>query len=145
MHLQDSSSDSENQFAIDVSAFICETVPGTGIRLLRARPETEPALASQLDIPKRLGLLRRQAPTQNTPTRLLQHVAAVGMTSDGAFIHLVLTVVLEVGGERHAGWFLAIIPVSEVDRWQVYLNDSREWFVWEAGRQPGNDRTNAPR
>jgi hypothetical protein len=67
---QDSSFDWENQFSIDASAFISETIPGTGVRLLRARPETEAVLAKQLEIPRRLELLRRQAPPHLTTARL---------------------------------------------------------------------------
>jgi hypothetical protein len=145
MRLQDPSSEPDNQFSLSSSAFISDSIPNTRIRLLRARPQTEAALARQLEIPRRLELLARQASPSSTAARLLQNDTRIGTTSHGASIHLVLTVVLEVGGEWHAGWFLAIIPVSEVDRWQVYLNDSREWFVREAGRQQGNDRTNVSR
>jgi hypothetical protein len=70
--------ESENQFAIDASAFIEEVIPGTRIRLLRARSETEATLARKLEIPRRLELLRRQAPPHLTTQRLLQDDAVVG-------------------------------------------------------------------
>jgi hypothetical protein len=54
MRLHDSSSQPEDQtFSIDASAFFVESVPGTGIKLLHAKPETEPTLSRQLDIPRR--------------------------------------------------------------------------------------------
>jgi hypothetical protein len=89
------STDPENQFSADASAFISETIPGTGIRLLQTRPETEATLTCQLDISRRLELLRRQAPRQGSTPRLLQDDAEVGVTSTGESVRLVLTVVIE--------------------------------------------------
>jgi hypothetical protein len=105
-------------------------ISGTGIRLLRVRPETETAIAYQLEIPRRLALLRRQAPTHLTAPRLIQDDAEVGVTSDGASVHLVLTVVVEPG-QWSGGWFLAIVPPNETEAWQNYLTAARERFVRE--------------
>jgi hypothetical protein len=138
MHSKDSSSDSENQFAIDASAFISDLLPGTGIRLLRPRPESERALASQLDIARRLELLRRQAPPSSNTPRLLQDVAAVGQTSRGEVVYLVLSVLVE-RSEWVGSWFIAIVPPNETEAWQAYLAATRERIVLEArvcGRRP---------
>jgi hypothetical protein len=126
MHIQDSSSDRDNQFSIDVSAFISETIPDIGIRLLRARLETEATLAGQLEIPRRLNLLRRQAPCHPSTSRLLQDAPRVGVTSDGACIHLVLTSIVLESGEWCGGWFIGIVPVGEAEAWQAYLAGARE-------------------
>src|SRR5215468_9723051 len=61
MRPHNSSSGAEDQFSADLSTFHVESVPNTGIKLLRARPETEPALGRQLSISHRLKLLRRSA------------------------------------------------------------------------------------
>jgi hypothetical protein len=128
MQVKDSSSDQENQFPIDVSAFISDTIPNTGIDLLRAKLETETALASQLGIKHRLELLRRQAPAHLTAARLLQDDAVVGVTNDGAVVHLVITVVVEPQ-QWSGGWFIAIVPPDENETWQAYLASAREQFV----------------
>jgi hypothetical protein len=134
MHLQDSSSEQENQFPIDASAFISETIPGTGIKLLRPKPETEETLARQLDISRRLELLRRQASAQLTALRLLQDDAEVGTTSDGASVHLVLTVVAEPQ-QWSGSWFIVTVPSNETGAWRAYLTGVREQFVREAGQR----------
>jgi hypothetical protein len=123
--------ESENQFAVDASAFIEEVPPGTRIRLLRARPETEATLARQLEIPRRLELLRRQAPPRSNTPRLLQDAPRVGATSDGACIYLVLTSIVLESGEWCGGWFIATVPVGEAEAWQAYLATAREQFVLE--------------
>jgi len=135
MHKKDSSSGDENQFSIDVSAFVSETISGTTIRLLRARPETQAALARQLDIPRRLELLRRcprqRIQTGSSPSaRFLQDCARVGETSAGETIFLVLSVIEDLprwGG----GWFLAVTPRDTEERFQCYLAASREAIVAE--------------
>jgi hypothetical protein len=148
MHPQDSSSRAEDQFAIDVSAFIVEVIPNTGIKLLRPRAETEPALSRQLDIVHRLELLRRCAgqkphPSTNTPlqdvpipgsdpadTRFLQNLAPVGETSRGETVYLILSAV--VGSSRwQGGWGLAVVPPHESERFQAYLADAREAIIEE--------------
>jgi hypothetical protein len=130
MQLQDPSSEPDNQFSADSCSFISETIPDTGIRLLRPRPETEPALASQLQIPHRLELLRRQAPLHLTTARLLQDDSLVGTTSDGAPVHLVLTVVVEPG-QWAGGWFIAVVAPNVSEAWKTYLIRAREQFVLE--------------
>jgi hypothetical protein len=134
MHVQDSSSEQENQFPIDSSAFISETIPGTGIKLLRPKPETEETLARQLDILRRLELLRRQASRSSTAARLLQDDTRVGTTSDGASVHLVLTVVTEPE-QWTGGWFIAVVPPDENETWQAYLANAR--VVREVSRGAG--------
>jgi hypothetical protein len=138
MHVQDLPSDQENQFPTDVCAFISETIPGTGIKLLRPKPETEAALTNQLDIKRRLELLRRQAPAPAhlTAPRLLQDVALVGVTSDGASVHLVITVVVEPP-RWSGGWFIGVVPPDENETWQAYLASAREQFVLEVSRGVG--------
>jgi hypothetical protein len=133
MQAQDSSSGWENQFSVDVSAFISETIPNTGIRLLRARPQTEAALVHQLEIPRRRRLLRRQSPLRNTAVRLLQDVAPVGETSAGEVVYLVLSVVVD----RRAwagGWWLAIVPPQETDKFRAYSAAAREAFALQLRR-----------
>jgi hypothetical protein len=125
-----SSTDPENQFSVDASAFISETIPGTGIRLLHARPECEAELAKQLSIPLRLELLRRQASQQSTAPRMLQDDAKVGETSTGESVRLVLTVVVETR-RWHGGWFIGIVPPDEIEAWQAYLASACEQFVLE--------------
>jgi hypothetical protein len=131
MRAQDSSSSQENQFSIDASTFISDFIPGTGIRLLRARPACQAELAKQLSIPLRLELLRRQAPRQSPVPRLLQDDAEVGVTSTGEIVRLVLTVVTEL--EQWTGnWFVAVLPPSEIEAWKTYLAATREMIVLEA-------------
>jgi hypothetical protein len=128
MQKQDSSSDRENQFAVDASKFISEALPNSGIRLLRSRPECETEVAKDLEIRRRLRLLRRQAllAPQPTTARLLQDEARVGVTGAGASVHLILTVVVEPGGQWAGGWFVATVPPNEAERFQHYLVDARE-------------------
>ena len=130
MHVQDSSSGQEDQFSVDSAAFVSETIPNTGIRLLRPKPETEAALAQQLDIPRRLELLRRQGPTHPTAPRLLQDEAEVGTTSTGKAVRLILSVVAEPQ-QWSGGWFLSVVPPAEIGAWQVYLVDARKAIVAE--------------
>jgi hypothetical protein len=134
MHPQDSPPNLENQFGVDSSAFISEVIPNSTIRLLRAKPETEETLARQLDISRRLELLRRQAPTHLTASRLLQDDAEVGTTSDGASVHLVLTVVVKPG-QWSGSWFIVTVPSNENGAWRAYLTGVREQFVREAGQR----------
>jgi len=49
MHSKHPSDGGKDQFAVDASAFVFETIPGTAICLLRARPETGPTFAHQLE------------------------------------------------------------------------------------------------
>jgi hypothetical protein len=134
MHREDSSSAGGNQFSIDASAFISETIPGTGIRLLRARPECEAELAKQLSIPLRLKLLRRQAPPRSNTPRLLQDDVEVGTTSTRETVCLILTVVVEPT-HWHGGWCIAIVPLNEAEAWRAYLAGARAQFVLEARRR----------
>jgi hypothetical protein len=132
MRKQDPPSARGIQFEIDPGAFVSEPILGTGIRLLRAQPETEATLAGQLEIPRRLELLRRQAPPHLTTPRLLQDDTVVGVDSNGAGIHLVLTSIVLESGVWHGGWFLTTVPTDELEAWQMYLAKARELFVREA-------------
>jgi hypothetical protein len=127
MHLEDSSSDPEDQFEIDVSAFHIEPIPGTGIKLLRAKPETEESLLRELGIPLRLELLRHGAGHQ-TDTHFLQDVAEVGQTSLGETVYLILSIVVDPS-RWQGGWGLALVPVKEAERFGTYLADVREAIV----------------
>jgi hypothetical protein len=165
MRLHDSSSQPEDQTSsIDASAFLVESVPGTGIKLLRAKPETEAALARQPDIPRRLELLRRcaskvsaestpspphssnrtpppspsQPPThlQDVPlpgsgpadSHFLQDVQAVGETSRGETVYLVISALVEPS-RWQGGWFIGIVPPNETEVWQAHLVSAREAIV----------------
>jgi hypothetical protein len=138
MHFQDPSSSADDQFFLDVSAFLVEPVPDTGIRLLRARPETEPALASQLNIPHRLELLLKSAertsalePQHPSPTKdayFTQNCAPVGQTGSGESIYLILSLVVD-RLEWTGGWCLAVVPSDESERFQTYLADAYEAIV----------------
>src|SRR5206468_3148353 len=98
LHSQDPSFPPDDQFSIEVSSFIVTSIPGTGIKLLRARSETEKELARRLDIPRRIELLRRTADAsekfvQNAPKlspdiHFLQDVALIGHTSVGENVYL---------------------------------------------------------
>jgi hypothetical protein len=125
MHSQDSSFEADDQFAIDVSAFLVEPVPGTNIKLLRAKPETEAAIGHQLDIAHRLELLRHTA--DRTP-QFLQHTAPVGQTSAGETIYLILSVVSE-RHRWHGGWGLAVVSPEESERFEAYLRGARKAIV----------------
>jgi hypothetical protein len=154
----------EDQFAIDASAFTVEVIPDTGIKLLRAKPETEPALSRQLSIPRRLELLRRCAtestssnhthsstPPSSPPqpsslqdvpipgssqsdSHFLQDVQAVGETSRGETVFLVLSVVTDPL-QWNGGWFIGIVPPDATEAWQAYLAGAREAIVAELQRQ----------
>jgi hypothetical protein len=161
MHPEDSSFPAEDQFSIDASAFIIEPIPNTGIKLLRAKLETEPALSRQLDIPRRLELLRRGAARSTSPNRtpstspsqqpaslqdvpipgsgpadshFLQDVASVGETSRGETVYLVLSVVTD-HLRWQGGWFLGLVPPGETEVWQAHLTSAREQFVRELQQQ----------
>jgi hypothetical protein len=153
MHSEDSSSRAEDQFAIDARDFIIEFISGTGIKLLRAKPETEPALSRQLDIPRRLELLRRGAdrkpqphptplpleddPGSNQPdTHFLQDVAPVGDTSRGETVYLVISALVEPS-RWQGGWFIGIVPPNETETWQAHLASAREAIVVQLQHQTG--------
>jgi hypothetical protein len=178
MHLEDLSSSAEDQFSIEASDFIIESVPDTGIKLLRPRAECEGSLARQLDIPRRLELLRRCADPpsassgaeqrtslQHSPNRpphtspsppsptpsledepesdsgpsadavFLQDVQAVGETSRGETVHLVLSVLVEPS-RWQGGWFIAVVPTHESERFEAYLASAREMIVAQLQHQP---------
>jgi hypothetical protein len=160
MRLQDSSSGAEDQFFLDVSAFLVEFVPNTGIKLLRARPETEPALSRQLAIPYRLDLLRKSAerttgpspepPTaaalkdapasgsSQTDTLFLQDVAPVGQTGAGETVYLALSIVVQPSQWR-GGWFIGLVTPGATEVWQAHLTSAREAIV--AQLQPNARRS----
>jgi hypothetical protein len=131
MHSQDPLSRADDQFAIDVSAFLLESVPDTGIKLVRPRPETQAALATQLQIPHRLELLRRRAAStpahgsSRTDTHFVQDVAPVGQTSLDETVYLVLSVIVEPS-QWQGGWWLAVVPPHESERFAAYLASARE-------------------
>jgi hypothetical protein len=153
MQSQDPSSDAIDQFSFDAAAFISETVPGTGIKLLRAKPETEPELSRQLHILHRLELLRRHSadpkphphPTPRledvpvsasdpTAIQFLQDVAEVGQTSAGETIYLILSATVSPT-QWQGGWGLAVVPLEDSERFQTYLTGAREVIVAELQRQ----------
>jgi hypothetical protein len=154
MQPKDPSSSIEDQFSIDVSAFLTESVPGSGIKLLRARLDNEAAIARQLSIPDRLALLRRCATkparsaesiplSQHSPHRaatpplkdeppsdrhFVQDVAQIGTTSRNELVYLVLSVLTEASTWM-GGWFLVVASPDESERFQAYLTDAREAIV----------------
>src|SRR5262249_40738237 len=138
---------------------LVESVPNTGIKLPHARPETEPALGRQLDILRRLELLRRSADpavagsTGSIPSLDHSHLPALPLLKDlpafgsgPADTHF-LQDVAPVGqtgiGETvylalsavvepsrwKGGWGLALVPPDESERFQAYLADAREAIV----------------
>jgi hypothetical protein len=142
MHSHDSSFPVDDQFPIDISAFVIESIPDSGIKLLRPRVETEQVLSRQLDIPRRLELLRRSAARESHPhtnttllqddpgrdpagSLVLQDVAQVGESALGELVFLILTAVVEPARWR-AGWGLGIVPAGESEVWQTYLTNARE-------------------
>jgi hypothetical protein len=151
MHSQHPSPSPGDQFSIDISAFIVESIPDSGIKLLRPKPENESALSRQLDIPRRLEILRRSAARETHPhtiattllqgdlgdrtdTLVLQDVAQVGESALGELVFLILTAVVESARWR-AGWGLGIVPAGETEAWQAYLAGVREQIVRELGGQ----------
>jgi hypothetical protein len=146
MQCQDPSRGNADQFIIDVSAFIAETIPDTGIRLLRAKPETEKQLALKFDIPRRLELLRRSAertsalslPPESDDAQFAQDYAPVGQTGTGETVYLVLSVVTE-RLRWTGGWWLAVVALNEAERFQSYLASAREAIVLQL-RQGGRKR-----
>jgi hypothetical protein len=59
---------------------------------------------------------------------LVQDEAEVGVTSDGASVHLVLTVVVEPGGQWSGGWFVATVPPDQTEKFRRYLALTRvQW------------------
>jgi hypothetical protein len=144
MHSEDPSSRAEDQFAIDVSAFHVETVPHSSIKLLRPRAEAEPELSRQLDIRRRLELLRRHAspkPHPHTPhttspledvpsdaSHFVQDVAPIGETSRGETVYLAISALVEPSRWK-GGWFLAIVSPQDSEGFQTYLAGAREAIV----------------
>jgi hypothetical protein len=111
---------------------------------LRARPETQAVLARQLDISRRLDLLRRPADppkaraegasVPSTDTHFLQDVVHVGETSRGEAVYLVLSVVVDPS-RWNGGWFIGIVPLNEIGVWQAYLASAREAIVTQLGQR----------
>jgi hypothetical protein len=158
MRSEDLSSDAADQFGIDVSRFFVESIPDTGIKFLRPRPESEPKLSRQLDIRRRLELLRRCADrppatppspaahtapphlqdvpgSDNSEASILQDVAVVGESSAGETIYLILSTIIEPLSWT-GGWFLASVPSEESALFQAYLEGAREAIVAQLQNQP---------
>jgi hypothetical protein len=127
MHSEDHSFPAKDQFSIDVAAFVVETIPGTNIKLLRARPETEASLGTQLDITRRLKLLRRIA--EPSPSTFLQDVTPVGQTSTGESVFLILSAIMKPSLGWHGGWGLAVVSPEESERFEAYLRGARKAIV----------------
>jgi hypothetical protein len=146
MRSQDPSSDADDQFAIEVTDFVVEPIPGTSIKLLRARPETEPELSRKLSIPRRLELLRRSANHTSKPhpyhtlipqdadqpvsggASFLQDVAVVGTTSNAQTVYLVLSV-LVAQRSWTGGWCLAVVASGDTEQFKKYLASACETIV----------------
>jgi hypothetical protein len=149
MHPEDPSFHADDQCSVDVADFILTSIPDSSIKLLQPRPEKESTLARQLNVLRQIELLRRCAdpaaagsssnrtpsPSSSQPA-FLQDVILAGQTSIGETVYLVLSVVVEPP-RWQGGWFLAVLPPHDSERFQAYLADAREAIVAQLQQQAG--------
>src|SRR5206468_2662118 len=131
-----------------ISSFIVTSIPETGIKLLRARPETEKELVHQLDIPRRIELLRRtanaprvavqDAPELSSDPLFLQDVALIGHTSIGENVYLILSIILDPP-QWTGGWGLALVPNNNKELFEKYLAQAREEILAELRAADGSE------
>jgi len=68
--------------------------------------------------------------SSQSDSHFLQDVQAVGETSRGETVYLVLSALVEEEPAKWVGgWFFAIVPLRETEVWQAYLTDAREAIV----------------